>query len=331
MNTDIQAKASTFGHTAVIGGAGFIGRCLVARLAERGLVSVVDLVAPSDPDIVHKIADVRDLPGLLAAIGDGVDTIVNLAAVHRDDVRPVSLYDEVNVDGARVACEAARKLGVRTIVFTSSVAVYGFSDRETGEDSAIAPFNDYGRTKAEAERVYREWQAEDPDRRRLVILRPTVVFGEGNRGNVYALMREIARRRFVMVGDGQNRKSIAYVDNLVAFILWCSGLGAGVHVYNYIDKPDLDMNTLVKTLEMHLRCKQRLPRLPYGLALTLGRCADIVAIASGRTFPISAIRVRKFVSSSVYANGGERIGFTPPYSIEEALARTIRHEFPLSR
>jgi len=57
---------------------------------------------------------------------------------------------------------------------------------ESGEPNY---FNDYGRTKYLAEQVYKEWQAEDPENRSLVIVRPTVIFGEGNRGNVYNLVK----------------------------------------------------------------------------------------------------------------------------------------------
>ena len=56
------------------------------------------------------------------------------------------------------------------------------------------------------------------ERRSLVIIRPTVIFGEGNRGNVYNLFRQIADRRFLMFGDGENKKSMAYVGNVAEFI-----------------------------------------------------------------------------------------------------------------
>ena len=51
----------------------------------------------------------------------------------------------------------------------------------------------------------------------LIIVRPTVIFGEGNRGNVYNLFKQIASNKFLMVGDGNNKKSLAYIGNVVAF------------------------------------------------------------------------------------------------------------------
>ena len=140
--------------------------------------------------MTHKV-DIRSLEDLRDSINLNA-VVINLAAEHRDDVSPRNLYDEVNVDGARNICEIANEMAVNKIIFTSSVAVYGFARLGTNESGAIAPFNDYGRTKWEAEQVYRQWQSEYPENRSLVIVRPTVVFGERNRGNVFNLLRQIA-------------------------------------------------------------------------------------------------------------------------------------------
>jgi nucleoside-diphosphate-sugar epimerase len=203
----------------IIGGAGFIGSRLAQDLSARdSSVRVLDIVAPPATGAglhvdYHQI-DVRDVASLLPAMAN-CDVIVNLAAAHRDDVRPRRLYDEVNVEGARNVCKAAESNGIKTIVFTSSVAVYGSAPENADEAQPHHPSNDYGRTKSEAERVYIMWQKRDPRARRLVIVRPTVVFGPGNRGNVYTLISQVAAGRFLMVGDGRNRKSMAYVDSLL--------------------------------------------------------------------------------------------------------------------
>ena len=254
--------------------------------------------------------------------------IVNLAAEHRDDVRPLSLYDEVNVQGARNICTVAREKSINTIVFTSSVAVYGFAPIGTDESGTIAPFNDYGRTKFEAEQVFKAWQSEEPSNRTLVIVRPTVVFGEQNRGNVYNLLRQIASGRFVMVGDGQNRKSMAYVENVAAFLEYALTFKPGIHVYNYIDKPDFDMNTLVCTVNQMLGKSEGISfRLPHAVGFMIGKAFDLAATVTGKRFAISAIRVKKFCANSVYNTALEKLGFVPPWPLTKALERTVRHEF----
>ena len=185
---------------AIVGGAGFIGERLAAALRSAGHgVTVVDVVAPAGDEAAYRQADVGDRDTLCAAL-DGAEVVYNLAAVHRDDVKPITRYDEVNVGGATNVCGVCRELGIERLIFTSSAAVYGTAAPDSAEERAPAPFNAYGRTKLLAEQIHRAWQAEAPGRRSLVIVRPTVVFGEANRGNVYQLLRQIASRRFLMVG-----------------------------------------------------------------------------------------------------------------------------------
>jgi nucleoside-diphosphate-sugar epimerase len=107
-------------HIDVIGGSGFIGTRLVRRLQDRPdcAVRIIDKVASATFPQLTAVADVRDAAQLTDQISTGA-TLINLAAEHRDDVQPRSLYDEVNVVGARNICAAARNKGVTTIVFTS--------------------------------------------------------------------------------------------------------------------------------------------------------------------------------------------------------------------
>ena len=313
----------------VIGGSGFIGTRLMRRLRDKGATEskIIDK-APSKafPDLVT-LSDVRSVERLRASIVDGA-VIVNLAAEHRDDVRPLSLYDEVNVGGATNICTVAREKGVQTIIFTSTVAVYGFAPVGTDESGKIAPFNDYGRTKFKAEQIFKAWQAEAPTERTLVIIRPTVVFGEQNRGNVYNLLRQIASGKFVMIGSGENRKSMAYVENVAAFIEYSMSFKAGVHIYNFIDKPDFAMNALVGNVNRILGRPERIGfRLPFAVGYLIGKGFDLAAAITGKRFAISSIRVKKFCANSVYNTAIDRTGFVPPVPLEQALSQTVRYEF----
>lgn len=314
---------------SIIGGSGFIGTRLMRRLKKNNLVDskIVDK-APSKafPNLVT-LSDVRSVEQLRESILDG-SLIVNLAAEHRDDVRPLSLYDEVNVCGAENICIVAREKCVKTIIFTSSVAVYGFAPIGTDESGKIAPFNDYGRTKYEAELVFNAWQAEAPEERTLVIIRPTVVFGEQNRGNVYNLLRQIASGKFVMVGHGENRKSMAYVENVAAFIEYSMSFKPGVHIYNYIDKPDFTMNSLVANVNIILGRSEKIGfRLPFAVGYLIGKVFDLVAAMTGKRFAVSSIRVKKFCANSVYNTAIDKTGFVRPVPLEQAIAQTVRHEF----
>jgi nucleoside-diphosphate-sugar epimerase len=313
----------------IIGGSGFIGTRLVRRLKiDESLDSRIIDKAPSSafPELVT-LSDVRSLVQLRESISDG-SVIVNLAAEHRDDVRPLSLYYDVNVGGAKNICTVAREKRVQKIIFTSSVAVYGFAAIGTDESGKIAPFNDYGLTKYKAEQVFKAWQAEAPEERTLVIIRPTVVFGEQNRGNVYNLLRQVASGKFVMVGHGENRKSMAYVENLVAFIEYSMNFKPGVHIYNFIDKPDFTMNSLVANVNRILGRSEKIGfRLPFSVGLLVGKCFDLLAVMAGKRFAISSIRVKKFCANSVYNTAIDNTGFVRPVPLEQAIAKTVQYEF----
>lgn len=320
---------------ALIGGSGFIGSGLAKVLTAQGhTVRILDIAKPpADSAAEYRYGDVTDRAHLVQTM-EGSDLIVNLAAAHRDDVQPASLYHDVNVTGAENVCAAAAALGIAEIVFTSSVAIYGFSKGEPDEDSPPNPFNLYGKTKWEAECVYRAWQAEDADGRGLQIVRPTVVFGPGNRGNVYNLMAQLAKPLFIMVGAGKNRKSLAFMGNVAAFLSFLvaeSGKGK-VQVYNYCDRPISDMNDLLRIVRKTLgRSEKPDMRLPYAVGIAIGTLFDAAARATGRTFPISKARIEKFCANSVFAadraHGGR---FKAPYGLEEAFRQTIMHEFPVT-
>jgi GlcNAc-P-P-Und epimerase len=313
----------------ITGGSGFIGTRMASDLLEAGHhVAIYDLV----PSAAHPgrctQADVRDLKALKGAVA-GQDVIVHLAAEHRDDVRPVSLYEDVNVGGAENVVAAARHSGCKRIIFTSSVAVYPLNVPAPTENDEPKPFNEYGKSKLKAEGVFRRWAQETPGAT-LMVARLCVVFGEGNRGNVYNLLAQIRGRCFLMVGRGSNRKSMAYVGNVSRFLTGCLAWPPGTQLLNYADKPDLSVADLVVTVRRALGRSGQTGgiRVPVSLGLAAGMVLDGVARVCGRRFPISAIRIRKFCAETTVATERlEQTGFVRPFSLQEALVRTIRHEF----
>lgn len=310
----------------IFGGGGFIGSRLIARLdSSKAELVIADKVFDATSSSRCVYCDVST--EIDSSQFEGISEIINLAAEHRDDVSPKDLYFSTNVQGAENICNLARALGVNKIVFTSSVAVYGFAAPGVDESGAINPFNEYGRTKWLAENIYREWCAEDGSRT-LVIVRPTVVFGERNRGNVYNLLRQIVSGKFMMVGDGKNRKSLAYVENVAAFLEYSLNFKPGVHIYNYVDKPDFTMKVLVAHVNRLLgRSSEIKFRLPFSLGLMIGFSFDLVSKITGKKFPISAIRVKKFCANSVYESDIQSTGFIPPAPLMEAIEKTVRYEF----
>ena len=310
----------------VIGGSGFVGTNLCRQLyLKQQDFEIIDLKMSNQFPEKCKIADVRDAETLRDTITG--DVVVNLAAVHRDDVRDKSEYQRTNVDGAENVALVCEEKGIDKIVFTSTVAVYGFAEPGTDESGAINPFNEYGRTKFEAEEKLRDWHANGD--KSLIIVRPTVIFGEGNRGNVFNLLNQIASGKFLMVGEGENKKSMAYIGNIVAFLETCVATDQKYGVYNYVDTPDLTMNELVSQVRKKLKGKSGVgPRLPYWLGLILGYTADLVATLTGRKLPVSSIRVKKFVSSTEFLTNKHTLaGFVQPFELNHAIQKTLENEF----
>lgn len=344
----------------IIGGSGFVGTRLTKRLLNAGYsVKIADkrksvtypdlwvrcdirnaefetneysesltdaVAAPGKEEEARKAMPMHSLLDVLK----GSDVVINLAAEHRDDVTPKSLYDDVNVKGSENVCKACSELGIKKIIFTSSVAVYGFAPVGTDETGEINYFNDYGRTKYLAEKKYKEWLQTDSSNS-AVIIRPTVIFGEQNRGNVYNLLRQIAGGKFPMVGKGTNRKSMNYVENVVAFIEYevTHDLEGGEHLYNYCDEPAYDMNHLVLDVYKALgKTKTKLVHWPYGLAYFGGLCFDLLAKITHKKLVISSIRIKKFTQDTYFVgNNIKKTDFKAPVSLEEGLQRTIDYEF----
>ena len=315
---------------SVIGGSGFVGTSFCQLLHDLEIPFEILDLKPSYRFPDHsKIADIRDLEQLLAELSG--DVVVNLAAVHRDDVGGYEPYYDTNVFGSQNIVEACRQKSINQIIFVSSVAVYGFVDPDADEYTPTQPFNHYGQTKAEAEVVYKSWLDEAQTDRKLVVVRPTVIFGEGNRGNVYNLFRQIASKQFLMIGSGQNRKSIAYVGNVAKFLLACLDHNERMSLFNYVDQPTPEIQTLVRKTSRFLFGKEtRFIRIPYRMGLLIGFAADMISFLIRKNLPISAIRVHKFCAETSYKSSAPYPeSFAPACDLDTALENTINAEFLL--
>lgn len=314
---------------AIIGGSGFVGSRLISLLQaipDSKLLNIDKQPSKLYPDIteIADVLDVRKLTELLA----GMEVVVLLAAEHRDDVTPTSLYYKVNVEGMHNTLHAMKSNGISRLIFTSSVAVYGLNKSNPTELHPTDPFNDYGRSKWQAECALQQWYTTHQDWN-INILRPAVIFGEGNRGNVFNLLRQITSGRFLMVGSGENRKSMAYVGNVVSFITFLiKNSRQGYNVFNYIDKPDFTMNDLIyhvgNALDKHIPTV----RFPYWLGMLGGYGFDLLARITRKKLSVSSVRVKKFCAVTQFDSVRlQESGFKPTFTLEEGLTRTLQYEF----
>lgn len=317
-------------NVTMIGASGFVGTRLLGLLKESGenyQLKNIDLQPSHFFNDLTIIGDVRNQEQMDKELA-GSDIVILLAAQHRDDVSPISLYYDTNVGGMEKTLKAMEKNGVKRIIFFSSVAVYGLNKKNPDEDHPKDPFNHYGKSKWQAEQVLQEWHKTHPDWN-VNIIRPTVIFGERNRGNVYNLLKQISSGKFLMVGNGNNKKSMAYVGNIVAFVKYMiDKCTTGYNVFNYIDKPDFTMNDLVNHVEKVLGKHIPSTHFPYWLGMFGGYCFDLLAFITRKKLTISSVRVKKFCATTEFnATKVQKTGFKPPYTLGEGLARTLEFEF----
>ncbi|MBB6130776.1 NAD-dependent epimerase/dehydratase family protein [Mucilaginibacter lappiensis] len=314
---------------AIVGGSGFVGTRLIDTLFNtQGFQMLnIDKQASAYYPNITEIANVLDKEALQLLLQE-IDIVVLLAAEHRDDVTPVSLYYDINVKGMQNVLEAMEANKVKRIIFTSTVAVYGLNKNNPNEGSPTDPFNHYGKSKWEAEQLMQKWYKTHEDWN-INIIRPTVIFGEGNRGNVYNLLKQIASGKFMIIGKGDNKKSMSYIGNAVAFIQFLIlHKDSGYNVYNYVDKPDFTTNDLVFYTGKVLKKEIPTPHIPYWLGILGGYGFDVLGWLRRKKFSISSVRVKKFCAVTQFDSAKAMdSGFKSPFTIEEGLKHTLESEF----
>jgi nucleoside-diphosphate-sugar epimerase len=310
----------------IIGGSGFVGSCLINKLSNNYNIKNIDKNSSPFFQNISSIGNILNKEDIF--IDAETKTIVLLAAEHRDDVAPVSLYYDVNVQGTKNVLQAMDRASVKNLVFTSSVAIYGLNKKNPDETHKEDPFNHYGKSKWEAELAIKEWYENDPNNKSVTILRPTVIFGERNRGNVYNLLKQISSGRFMMIGKGHNKKSMAYVGNIVAFIKSrLDSIELGYHIFNYADKPDFNMTELTYLIESKMNMNLTKQRIPYWFGMLGGYAFDLLALISRKKLAVSSVRVQKFCATTQFDASKVHDVFKSPYTLKEGLNKTLEYEF----
>jgi nucleoside-diphosphate-sugar epimerase len=309
----------------ITGNAGFIGKYLTSALIQEGKeVRGLDIRPRqnSEKGFTQLEGNILDKEVVRNAM-NSTDCIIHLAAEHKDFGISKEQYYRVNVDGTRILLETAAELGIKKFIFYSSVAVYG-GQSSTTEETTPRPVNPYGASKLVAEKEIVKWANEDKSRT-AIIIRPAVVFGPHNKANIFRLIRQVCDGRFLMVGNGENVKSIAYVRNLVdATIYLKDKCQSGLHIFNYADEPHLQTKELVKLIGSIAGRRPYKFYIPLSLAVAGGVGFDILGKITGIDFPITAARMEKFTMPTYHrAERIRSLGFIPKYSIEEGLQRNV--------
>lgn len=309
----------------ITGNAGFIGKNLTTALLSKGeRVRGLDIRPRKDQEKGFEQIEGNILDSSIVAKSfQDIDTIIHLAAEHKDFGIAESDYFKVNEQGTKVLLEEASKAGIKRFIFYSSVAVYG-DQSSTTEETSPQPINPYGTSKLAAEKNVINWAEEDSNRT-AIIIRPAVVFGPNSKANIFRLIRQVCDGRFIMVGNGRNIKSAAYVNNLVdATMYLMDKRPKGYSIFNYADEPHMETKELVNLIARIAGKKAKKFFIPLSIAIVGGFGFDILGKITGIDFPITAARMKKFTMPTYHrAERIRKFGFIPKYSIEVGLKNHI--------
>lgn len=320
----------------ITGGTGFIGTHLTNLLNEvypEAKVWNLDIVKPGTPNPVVKNykpavkegeklgstwveCDVRKPIGNLPFTPTPEDVIFNFAAVHRTPGHEDIEYFETNIRGAENVCAFAEKYGIRQMVFTSSIAPYGAAEELKTEETLPTPNTAYGISKLVAEKIHLAWQRGG--RKRLLIVRPGVVFGKGENGNFSRLYWGIRKHTFAYPGRKDTIKACVYVKELVRFVLWnIEKTNDSFNIYNCTFEPAYTIEEIVKAMKKVTGLNQWVPYIPNSIIMPMATFAKMIGSPMG----ICPARVKKLqISTNICGKKMANSGYLFKYTFEEALA-----------
>ena len=322
----------------IFGGTGFIGTHLTQKLlavSATQKIYLVDVKEPVDAPYAEQLHiglrtgrveylehDVRK-PVPRNLVDEEVSLIFNLAAVHREPGHKPHEYFETNLLGAENVCAWAAATGCKTVVFTSSISPYGPCEDRKTEASLPVPETPYGSSKLAAEKIHMMWQSGG-EGRQLLVLRPGVVFGPGEGGNVTRLVKSLMKGYFVYMGNRSTIKAAGYVKELCQVALFgldrLKETGAPSLVLNFTMDPAPTVEQIVDTILRVTDKNRAVLNMPRSLLLGLSYTTSAVAKVFGINSPINPVRVRKlFRSNNVAAEQLRNLNYTFTYSLEDAF------------
>lgn len=287
----------------LFGGDGYIGRNLLRRLLlnevfERYYVFdinrtevLLDVYALSNVTFIN--GDVREsIPSFIKEPPHKESWIFNFAAIHREPGHEFAEYFDTNIPGAENVCEFAVNSKISNIFFTSSIAPYGKSLDQRTEESNLYPETAYGISKALAEKIHESWLLNGDDRK-LIIVRPSVIFGPHDPGNVYRMIKSLKRGTFVLPNGGKVIKGYGYIYGLIDSILFTINQNKRKIVYNYAENPLVPLQEMVKITKEELDYRKPTFNVPVNILAMIARIVQIFFKLIGKRSDIHPVRVKK--------------------------------------
>lgn len=312
----------------VTGATGFTGGHLARFLAGRGddvrVLVRAESRARVDPHAFEVVeGDVRD-PNAARRAAEGVEVVYHIAAIYRQAGLRDDEYRAVNATAVGTIVEAARAGGARRVVHCSTVGVHGDVEHPpASEDAPLKPGDIYQETKLEGERVAREAAARTGVE--VVVARPTGIYGPGDR-RLLKLFRGVAKRRFVILGDGRIYYHLTYVDDLAAGLRLCGTVPAAAgRTYILAGGEVTTLNELVALIAEEARVPPPALHLPVWPFWTAGAVCETICGPFGIEPPLYRRRVDFFTKSRAFdiTRARQELGYAPLVGLREGIRRTL--------
>ena len=299
----------------IFGGSGFIGQHLANKLGSSYLN--LDIVSTEKN---YQYCDIRNPIDIKSE--KTIDIIYNLAAIHITPGHEYHEYFETNIRGAENICNFAREKNVNTIIFTSSIAPYGTWEEEKTENSLPLPTSAYGSSKLVAEEIHKRWQAGKPDERKLIIVRPGVVFGQNEGGNFSRLYRAMKSGRFFYPGRKDTKKAAIYIKDLIRLMVeMAEKEPPGIHIFNTVYTPCHTIEEICKSMAKVTDIKEPLFTIPASLLQTSAFVINGFSKLIGKSFDgIHPDRVKKLmISTNISGKKLEDNNYILKYSLRQGI------------
>lgn len=310
----------------ITGANGFLGSALAKKLAARGdevraLLKPGASAALLDGQRYEAVEGDVTAPESLARAVAGVDVVFHLAGIRRAPQR--AAFFAVNAEGTRHVCEALARAGGRArLVLASSLAAVGPSRDFPVEDAAPAPFDWYGESKAEAERIAVAYSHRLP----VTIARPSRILGPGDRENL-VLFKIVQAGVALSLGGGPRPISVIDVDEVADALLALGTDPSALGEAFFISHETTTLEGLQEEVARALGRRPRALRIPEWAFEGAGRGADSVSRLIGRSLPINRKLAQQLLSPGWTCStrkADERIGFRPRVPMAESIGRAAR-------
>ena len=321
----------SLGRIAITGATGFIGKRLVEAMLYRG-IRVSPLVRSTSGDARAVAVDLSEPETLNEALKD-IEVVVHCAGyahAHQEVSDSVDqTHQLINCTYAVNTAYAAARAGVRRFVFCSSVKAVGEPGELCVDESHVAePETSYGRAKRAAERGLSEISAATG--MEVVVLRLTMVYGDGSRGNLERMLRLVAGGWFPPLPDTGNKRSMVHVADVVdALILAASHPSAAGRTY-IVAHPHAVSG---RALYQQMRSSWSLPptrwAVPAWLLRTAGKGGDLISRILRRRMPWDSQTADRLLNSAHYSAAAlhTELGWAPRVELSEGLKDMIRENY----